>query len=93
MTERADPRDIPVLHDVVEDGTLPPASYDVRSLHAALLAEILELSDSLLHQAVKDIEATLLERVRDQLKTELPELVDRILREQVLVIQTAGEDG
>ena len=82
LPEDTDPRDIPVLHDAVEDDTLPPATYDPKSLHAALLSEILELSDSLLHRAVKDIEATLFERVLDQLKAQLPELVDRIMREQ-----------
>jgi hypothetical protein len=34
-----------------------------------------------LHQAAKDIEATLFERVFDQLRAQLPELVDRVLRQ------------
>ena len=46
-----------------------------------MISETLQLADSLLHQAVKDIEATLFERVFDRLRAELPELVDRILRE------------
>ena len=57
------------------------SALDVKSVHAAILTETLELADSLLHQAAKDIEATLFERVFDRLRAQLPELVDRILRE------------
>jgi len=66
-----DPRDIPLLTDAVEQV----------SAHAAILTEALELADSLLHQAAKDIEAILFERVYDKLRAQLPEIVDRILRE------------
>jgi Zn-dependent M32 family carboxypeptidase len=76
-----DPRDIPILTDAVRDTASEAAGFDVKSVHAAILSETLELADSLLHQAVKDIEATLFERVYDRLRARLPELVDRILRE------------
>jgi Zn-dependent M32 family carboxypeptidase len=76
-----DPRDIPILTDAVRDTAQEAAGFDVKSVHAAILTETLELADSLLHQAVKDIEATLFERVYDRLRAQLPELVDRILRE------------
>lgn len=76
-----DPRDIPILTYSVEaaEPALPP--IDAKALHAAILTETLELADSLLHQAAKDIEATLFERVFDRLRAQLPELLDRILRE------------
>jgi Zn-dependent M32 family carboxypeptidase len=45
------------------------------------VTETLNLADSLLHEAAKDIEAALFERVFDQLRAQLPELVDRVLRE------------
>jgi Zn-dependent M32 family carboxypeptidase len=76
-----DPRDIPILTEAVHENVAASLSVDVKAVHAALLTETLELADSLLHQAVKDIEATLFERVFDRLRADLPELVDRILRE------------
>jgi Zn-dependent M32 family carboxypeptidase len=53
----------------------------------------LELADSLLHQAAKDIEATLFERVLDRLRAQLPELVDRILREHAAAQEHPGDHG
>jgi Zn-dependent M32 family carboxypeptidase len=76
-----DPRDIPILTEAVHENVAASLSVDVKAVHAALLTETLELADSLLHQAVKEIEATLFERVFDRLRADLPELVDRILRE------------
>lgn len=80
-TELHDPRDIPVLTDAVEKNGQPYAFLDAKAVHAAVVTETLNLADSLLHQATKDIEATLFERVFDQLRAQLPELVDRVLRE------------
>jgi len=75
-----DPRDIPILREAVKESAAS-MSFDAKAAHAAILTETLELADSLLHQAAKDIEATLFERVFDRLRAQLPELVDRILRE------------
>jgi hypothetical protein len=83
-TDGTDPRDIPVLNEIVDEPSVPPVSFDPKALHAALLSAVIELSDSLLHQAVKDIEGILFERVLDKLRAHLPELVDRTLREQAL---------
>jgi Zn-dependent M32 family carboxypeptidase len=80
-TEPHDPRDIPILTDAVKESEPSSLSLEAKAVHAAILSETLELADSLLHQAVKDIEATLFERVLDRLRAQLPELVDRILRE------------
>jgi len=77
-----DPRDIPILTDPIEQAggqAAPP--FDFNAAHAAILTETLKLADSLLRRAARDIEATLFERVFDRLRTELPELVDRALRE------------
>ena len=76
-----DPRDIPILTEAVRETAPSSATIDAKAVHAAILTETLELADSLLHQAAKDIEATLFERVFDRLRAQLPELVDRILRE------------
>jgi hypothetical protein len=80
-SETHDPRDIPILTEAVKDSAPVPLSVDAKAVHGAMLTETLELADSLLHQAVKDIEATLFERVLDRLRAQLPELVDRILKE------------
>jgi len=79
-----DPRDIPILTEEAEKNA-SLASIDVKAVHAALVTETLNLADSLLHRAAKDIEAALFERVFDQLRAQLPELVDRVLREHAAV--------
>jgi hypothetical protein len=76
-----DPRDIPILTEEAGRKDPSPASLDVKAVHAALVTETLNLADSLLHHAAKDIEAALFERVFDQLRAQLPDLVDRVLRE------------
>jgi non-homologous end joining protein Ku len=80
-SEPHDPRDIPILTDAVVRDVGTSASFDAKAAHAALVSETLELAGSLLHQATKDIEAALFERVLDRLRAQLPELVDRVLRE------------
>jgi hypothetical protein len=80
-SEPLDPRDIPILTEAVKESAPASLSLEAKAVHAAILTDTLELADSLLHQAVKDIEATLFERVLDRLRAQLPELVDRILRE------------
>jgi len=87
-----DPRDIPILTETTAqagEGIAPP--FDFSAVHAAVLTETLKLADSLLRQAARDIEATLFERVFDRLRTELPELVDRALREQRAVAERSAE--
>jgi len=79
--ESHDPRDIPILTDTVKENGEGLLSVDAKAVHAAILTETLKLADSLLHQAARDIEATIFERVFDRLRAQLPELVDRILHE------------
>lgn len=76
-----DPRDIPILTEAIDEDGRAYALIDAKSVHAALVTETLQLAQSLLHQATKDIEAILFERVLDRLRAELPEMVDRVLRE------------
>jgi Zn-dependent M32 family carboxypeptidase len=87
--ESPDPRDIPILTEAIEqDQTVTLNTKDASS---ALICETIKLADSLLHTAVKDIEATLFERVLDKLRAELPELVNRVLAEQA--DKRAGHDA
>jgi hypothetical protein len=90
--ESSDPRDIPILTEAIESGS-PYALVDAKSVHAAVVTEALKLADSLLHQAVKDIEAILFERVLDQLRAQLPELVDRALSQHSAVAQESSTRG
>ncbi len=80
-SEIHDPRDIPILNDAVDPSASAYAFFDAKAVHAAIVMETLKLADSLLHQAIKDIEATLFERVLDQLRARLPELIDGVLSE------------
>ncbi len=82
--ESHDPRDIPVLTDTIEREKILAFSINTKDVTAAIVSDALELADSLLHQAVKDIEATLFEHVFDRLRADLPELIDRILAELAL---------
>jgi hypothetical protein len=58
-SESHDPRDIPVLTEAIDHET----SLDPKLVAAAITTGALELADSLLHQAARDIEAALFERV------------------------------
>ena len=93
--ESYDPRDIPILTDTVREDVVvnAPAAFDAKSAHAAILTETLKLADSLLHQAAKDIEATLFERVLDRLRAQLPELVDRALKEHAATQESPKDHG
>lgn len=93
VTEETDPRDIPILTDEVEKSGLISGYFDAKAVHAAVVSETTELADSLLHQAAKDIEAILFERVFDQLRAQLPELVDRVLREHAAAPTSAEKTG
>jgi Zn-dependent M32 family carboxypeptidase len=88
-----DVRDIPVLTDAVEDIAAATREADTQRLHAAILTETLQLADALLHHAAKDIEAILFERVFDQLRAQLPDLVERILREHAAARDRPQDHG
>jgi Zn-dependent M32 family carboxypeptidase len=91
--ESHDPRDIPILTETVKESAEASLPFDAKAVHAAILSETLELADSLLHQAAKDIEATLFERVFDRLRAQLPELVDRVLREHTAAQEQPKDHG
>lgn len=88
-TEDKAATDIPVLTDFVDDSA--PVSESPTGLSEDQLAELqtelssrsFELADQLLHSAFQEMEAALFEQVSNRLRKELPELVDRILREHL----------
>lgn len=57
-----------------------PAPIDTGALQSAIIEDALALADSLTSQAAREIENLLHERVFDQLRAQLPELVERSLR-------------
>ncbi len=82
-------KDIPVLTEAIDmEGRQPLPVLDNDELRAAIVTETMKLVDSLVHQATKDIEAILYERVFDRMRAELPGLVERILEQHVPVIDT-----
>ena len=88
-----DPRDIPILTDAVNQSSEEMLSVDAQAVHAAILTETLELADTLLHQAARDIEAAIFERVFDRLRAQLPEMVDRILHEHAASREDPQDHG
>jgi hypothetical protein len=78
-----DPRTIPVLTDAVEGDTVTSPPPDFAAIRAGVLNATLDLADSLLHEATREIESLLFERVQDRLHAQLPDLVDRVLREHL----------
>jgi len=84
--------DIPVLTDVVTDKTSvglsePTAVLDSASLIAELQTQLAAnayaLTEQVLHSAFSEMEATIFEQISRRLREELPELIDRILREHL----------
>ena len=75
--------DIPVLSDVVDLPGAPPAMQEIRfaELQAELTARTQDLADELIHTAFQQIEATIFEQVSNRLRTELPDLIESILKD------------
>ena len=79
--------DIPVLTDIVEPNVgsasafINDTSRFLGDLEAHLTAVIHEQADELVHNALREMEALLLEQVSDRLKAELPRIVSRVIAE------------
>lgn len=76
---------IPVLSEVVS--LRKPAgaigAERIAALQSEIVSQTLKTAEELLHAAAREMEATLLERVADQLRARLPEIVDRVLKERL----------
>lgn len=79
--------EIPVLTDIVEptegaeSAFINDTSHFLHELEAHLTAVIHEEADELVHNALREMEALLLEQVSDRLKAELPQLISRVIAE------------
>ncbi len=71
---------IPTLTNVITPGAAPPPEATIAAVQAELTARSLKLAEELLHNAAREMEALLFERVCDQLRARLPELIDETLR-------------
>lgn len=83
-SDNAPGEELPVLTDVVEFGekfsrVARPQEPQLDELSSALAGDAHQLAEELVHQACRELEAILLERVSDRLKKELPELLARVL--------------
>ncbi len=79
--------EIPVLTDIVEPNVgsasafINDTSRFLGDLEAHLTAVVHEHADELVHNALREMEALLLEQVSDRLKAELPRLISRVIAE------------
>jgi uncharacterized protein (DUF2267 family) len=79
--------EIPVLTDIVESDTdtgsafINDTSRFLNELESHLTAVVHEQADVLVHNALREMEALLLEQVSDRLKAELPRIVSRVIAE------------
>ncbi|HKK02765.1 MAG TPA: hypothetical protein VKA17_02470 [Gammaproteobacteria bacterium] len=70
----------PVLRSVAVPGPRQLSDHELAALKAELVAVAWEVVLDLLHSAVREVEAALFEQVSARLRDELPEIVDRALR-------------
>ena len=90
--EATSKKDIPVLTDVITDDESTSigeatSSIDQASLIAELQTQLASnaygLTEQLLRNALAEMEATIFAQISERLREELPELIDRILREHL----------
>jgi hypothetical protein len=81
---------IPVLTDVIDETAGSEESGDPRAietliaeLQTELSASAFALTEQVLRAAFAEMEAALFEQITARLRQELPELVDRVLRERL----------
>ena len=92
-----DAEQLPVLTEMVDEQATvshPEKDYDtlVAELQTELASATMNLAEGLLHAAFREMEATLFEQVSNRLRQELPELIDRTLRDHLDDASTAGHE-
>lgn len=84
--EAEDDLGIPILTDVITPEPLPGSplldQQALDQLRSTLTAETIQLASRLMHAALRDMEAALLEQMLDRMREQLPELVDKVMAEQ-----------
>ena len=89
-------RELPILTDVVQlkagqpsgpssglsaSRHVPLSEASLAALQAELVTRTLDVTGELMHNAAREIEAVMFERVLDRLRAVLPDLVDEALRQ------------
>jgi len=92
-----DAEQLPVLTEMVDEQATvshPDKDYDtlVAELQTELASATMNLAEGLLHAAFREMEATLFEQVSNRLRQELPELIDRTLREHLDAAGTSADE-
>lgn len=70
----------PVLQSIAIDAPRQMSDHELAALKAELVAVAWEVVVDLLHSAVREVEAALFEQVSSRLREELPDIVERALR-------------
>lgn len=70
----------PVLKDIAAPAPRQLSDHELAALKAELVAVAWEVVLDLLHSAVREVETALFEQVSTRLRNELPEIIDRALR-------------
>lgn len=70
----------PVLTSIAVPAPRHLSDHELAALKAELVAVAWEIVLDLLHSAVREVEAALFEQVSSRLRDELPEIVERALR-------------
>lgn len=77
----AAPRGIPVLTEAVQTGRI--GEQELLAIQAEITALTRDLADRLLATALREMEAAMFEQVSERMREDLPELVERVLREHL----------
>lgn len=83
LVKKADPGEPagpPVLRDVAGPGPRHLSDHELAALKAELVAVAWEVVLDLLHSAVREVEAALFEQVSARLREELPQIIERALK-------------
>lgn len=77
---------IPTLTDVVghEQSVEPLTPEELDELRADISLRVLRLTEDLMHSATREMEDVLFSRVFDQLRAQLPEIIDQVLKDRLI---------
>lgn len=70
-----------------------PDEQALEELRSSLTTQTIDLASQLLHGAVREMEAALLEQVLDRLREKLPSLIDDVLNEQLAANTGQAEES
>jgi hypothetical protein len=74
---------VPVLRDAVRPDAAATAEAQLAAVQAELTALAGDLTERLLHVALREMEAALFQQVSDRLREELPVIVEKVLRDHL----------